>query len=72
MPLSGEHECPECFAAPAVVRLHRYAGLATALFLLVAGLSGALLAFNHELDAALNPAMLRVTRTEPGTLRQAN
>lgn len=45
---------------PLWVRLHRYAGLATALFLLVAGLSGALLAFNHELDAALNPAMLRV------------
>ena len=46
---------------PLWVRLHRYAGLATALFLLLAGLSGALLAFNHELDAALNPAMLRVT-----------
>ncbi|MNQ37422.1 hypothetical protein D3C85_509630 [compost metagenome] len=37
------------------VLLHRYIGLATALFLLMAGLTGSLLAFNHELDEWLNP-----------------
>lgn len=40
---------------PIFVRLHRWAGLATAGFLLIAGLTGSLLAFEHELEAALNP-----------------
>jgi uncharacterized iron-regulated membrane protein len=40
--------------------VHRYTGLATALFLLVAGLTGSALAFYHELDALLNPELLRV------------
>ncbi len=38
-----------------LVLLHRYIGLATAVFLLLAGLTGSLLAFNHELDEWLNP-----------------
>ena len=38
-----------------LVLLHRYIGLATALFLLMAGLTGSILAFNHELDEWLNP-----------------
>lgn len=42
------------------VRLHRYAGLALAAFLTVAGLTGSLLAWYPELDAALNPELLRV------------
>ncbi|WP_249679708.1 PepSY-associated TM helix domain-containing protein [Pseudomonas abieticivorans] len=37
------------------VWLHRYVGLATALFLLLAGLTGSILAFQHELDEWLNP-----------------
>lgn len=41
--------------------VHRWVGLATALFLIVASVTGSLLAFNHELDALLNPDMLRVT-----------
>jgi uncharacterized iron-regulated membrane protein len=41
------------------VRLHRYAGLATAGFLLVAGLTGSVLAFHGELDAWLNPDLFR-------------
>ncbi len=45
---------------PALVILHRWLGLATAAFLAVAGLTGSLLAFNHELDAWLNPALFRV------------
>lgn len=37
------------------VLIHRYAGLYMAFFLVVAGLTGSLLAFYHELDAWLNP-----------------
>lgn len=40
---------------PFLVRLHRWFGLAIALLLFVAGLTGALIAWDHELDAALNP-----------------
>ncbi|MBN3827277.1 PepSY domain-containing protein, partial [Burkholderia sp. Ac-20384] len=43
------------FLRPFLVRLHRWFGLAIALFLFVAGLTGALIAWDHELDAALNP-----------------
>ncbi|MEZ5935163.1 MAG: PepSY-associated TM helix domain-containing protein [Alphaproteobacteria bacterium] len=39
--------------------LHRYLGLAMALFLAMAGLTGAILAFHHEIDAWLNPAFYR-------------
>ncbi|HWU34341.1 MAG TPA: PepSY-associated TM helix domain-containing protein [Methylovorus sp.] len=45
------------------VRLHRYAGLLLVLFLTVAGLTGAALAFNHEIDEWLNPDWMRVTPT---------
>jgi uncharacterized iron-regulated membrane protein len=38
-----------------LVLLHRYLGLATAVFLALAGLTGAILAFHHEIDEALNP-----------------
>lgn len=41
------------------IRLHRYMGLATAGFLLIAGLTGSVLAFQHELDAWLNPALFQ-------------
>jgi uncharacterized iron-regulated membrane protein len=47
------------------VLAHRYAGLAMAFFLLVAGLTGALLAFNDEIDTALNPG-LRLVDNRPG------
>lgn len=43
------------FLRPFLVRLHRWFGLAIALFLFVAGLTGALIAWDHELAAALNP-----------------
>ncbi|MGK8204540.1 PepSY-associated TM helix domain-containing protein [Burkholderia cenocepacia] len=45
----------KAFVRPLFVRLHRWFGLATALFLFVAGLTGAVIAWDHELDAALNP-----------------
>lgn len=41
----------------ALVRLHRWLGLATAGFLVVAGLTGSVIAFNHELDEWLNPEL---------------
>ncbi|MGE7955703.1 PepSY-associated TM helix domain-containing protein [Pseudomonas sp. NPDC089530] len=55
-----------------LVLLHRYIGLATAVFLLLAGLTGSLLAFHHELDEWLNPGFYKAS-TEgralpPGTL----
>lgn len=41
------------------VRLHRYVGLSIAAFLALAGLTGSVLAFEPELDAALNPHLFR-------------
>lgn len=38
-----------------LVRLHRWFGLAAAVFLFIAGLTGAVISWDHELDAALNP-----------------
>jgi len=46
------------------VWLHRWLGLVLAGFLALAGLTGALLVWNQELDAALNP---RLFRAEPPT-----
>jgi uncharacterized iron-regulated membrane protein len=40
---------------PWLVRLHRWFGLATALFLFLSGLTGAIIAWYPSLDAALNP-----------------
>jgi uncharacterized iron-regulated membrane protein len=42
------------------LRLHRWFGLAAAIFLFVAGLTGSIIAFNHELDEWLNPELFRV------------
>lgn len=44
-----------------LVRLHRWLGLGTAAFLFLAGLTGAVIAWDHELDAALNPSFYRTT-----------
>jgi uncharacterized iron-regulated membrane protein len=38
-----------------LVILHRWAGLTIALFLFVAGITGAVISWDHELDALLNP-----------------
>jgi uncharacterized iron-regulated membrane protein len=40
---------------PALLVLHRWFGLGVAVFLFIAGATGALISFDHELDAALNP-----------------
>jgi len=44
-----------------LVVAHRLAGLTLAAFLVVAGLTGSLLVWNAELDAALNPHWFRTT-----------
>ena len=46
----------------ALVIVHRWVGLVAALFLFLAGLTGAIIAWDHELDALLNPE-LSVART---------
>ncbi|HVL02128.1 MAG TPA: PepSY-associated TM helix domain-containing protein [Dongiaceae bacterium] len=43
-----------------LVLFHRYVGLVMAGFLLIAGVTGALLAWNDELEMALSPGMMRV------------
>lgn len=43
--------------------LHRYVGLVMAGFLVIAGLTGTLLAFNHELDEAINPHVFKAFPT---------
>ena len=44
-----------------LVRLHRWFGLTAALFLTLAGLSGAVLSWDHEIDEALNPTLFHST-----------
>ena len=49
----------------ALVRLHRWLGLATMFFLIAAGLSGSALVFRAELDAALNPDLFSSRSLSP-------
>lgn len=50
-----------------LVRLHRWFGLAAAAFLFVSGATGAVIAWDHELDAWLNPRFYQA-RTEGAPL----
>lgn len=45
--------------------IHRWAGLVMAGFLVIAGLTGALLAWNNELDAAFNPELFEAPPPSP-------
>ena len=47
--------------------VHRYVGLLLALFLVLAGITGSLLAWNEELEAAVSPQLFRVTAPPDGT-----
>ncbi|WP_197026480.1 PepSY-associated TM helix domain-containing protein [Hylemonella gracilis] len=49
---------------PALVLAHRWLGLVTAGFLLLAAVTGSLLVWNDELDAAINPGMFRVQEVD--------
>ncbi|MCY1339920.1 PepSY-associated TM region [compost metagenome] len=45
--------------------LHRWAGLATALFLFITGLTGAIISWDHELDDLLNSHLTHVSSQGP-------
>ncbi|MRV70110.1 iron-regulated protein [Duganella sp. FT92W] len=51
--------------------LHRWAGLTLGLLFVLMGLSGTLLVFEHDLDAALNPALFREAAACTGTPQAA-
>ncbi|PHV36249.1 peptidase [Janthinobacterium sp. BJB304] len=46
-----------------MVVLHRWFGLAVALFLFISGLTGAVISWDHELDAWLNPQLFHAAGT---------
>lgn len=50
---------------PRLVLLHRWAGLAMAGFLLLAGLTGAVISWDHELDEWLNPHLTDARESGP-------
>lgn len=52
-----------------LVRLHRYVGLVIAGFLLQAGITGSLLAWNHELEAWSSPELWRIKQPHPNADR---
>jgi len=52
-----------------LVLVHRYVGLVIAGFVALAGLTGSLLAWNHELEAVIAPALWRVERPHPEAQR---
>jgi len=46
-----------------LVLIHRWAGLFIAVFLFIAGLTGAVISWDHELDEWLNPDLFEATQT---------
>lgn len=53
---------------PALAAMHRYAGLLMAGFLLVAGVTGSVLAWTDELEGVIMPAVFRVSPPTPGAV----
>jgi uncharacterized iron-regulated membrane protein len=53
-----------------LLRLHRWFGLFLALFLFLSGITGAVIAWDHEVDGWLNPEM-SIARTEDGERQSA-
>ena len=51
-----------------LLQVHRWSGIALAALLVIAGITGSLLSFHHEIDALLNPGLHRI---EPTTKRAA-
>jgi uncharacterized iron-regulated membrane protein len=49
-----------------LILLHRWLGLFTALFLFIAGLTGAVIAWEHELDEWLNSYLFKTQPTAEG------
>jgi uncharacterized iron-regulated membrane protein len=50
-----------------LVKLHRYSGLLLSLFIVMAGLTGAALAFNDDIDAWLNPQFYHLSPGSSGS-----
>lgn len=50
-----------------LVLLHRWLGLSMAVFLFIAGLTGAIISWDHELDEWLNPQMFQAKSGEAAT-----
>jgi uncharacterized iron-regulated membrane protein len=51
-----------------LVLLHRWFGLAVAVFLFISGATGAIISWDHELDAALNPTLFHANSANRGTV----
>lgn len=51
---------------PVALLVHRWVGLVMAVFLIIAGVTGSMMAFFHELDVALNPELMSVSPPTPG------
>jgi uncharacterized iron-regulated membrane protein len=51
-----------------LVLLHRWFGLGVAVFLFISGATGAIISWDHELDAALNPTLFHANSASPGTV----
>ena len=43
-----------------LLQIHRWTGIALAALLVIAGITGSLLSFHHEIDALLNPGLHRI------------
>lgn len=52
------------------ITLHRYLGLTTAIFLVIAGITGSILAYYHELDEWLNPELYFVSQQDENFLSE--
>ena len=51
-----------------LVLLHRWFGLGVAVFLFISGATGAIISWDHELDAALNPTLFHANSAAGGTV----
>jgi uncharacterized iron-regulated membrane protein len=51
-----------------LVLLHRWFGLGVAVFLFISGATGAIISWDHELDAALNPTLFHANSADAGTV----
>ena len=56
---------------PVFVLLHRWFGLAVAVFLFISGLTGAFISWDHELDALLNPHLFEARSQSLGKAGKA-
>lgn len=60
-----QRDCSGSGLRPLLVLIHRYVGLALAGFLLLAGLTGSLLAWNSELEALVSPSLFKASPPAP-------